>query len=75
VKTAGELFAVGDLVSAVIKSVDQKARKIRLSIKDFESQSTGGGGHSINQYLNNRENVSSSLGKALADVKILNTER
>jgi small subunit ribosomal protein S1 len=75
VKTAGELFAVGDVGSAVIKSVDQKARKIRLSIKDFESQSTGGGGHSINQYLNNRENVSSSLGKALADVKILNTER
>jgi len=67
VKTSSELFAVGDTVSAIVKNVDPKSRKIRLSIKDYEA---GTEGHSVNQYLNNRENVGSSLSKALADIKI-----
>lgn len=72
VKSSSELFAVGDSVSAVVKNVDPKSRKIRLSIKDFEA---GTEGHSINQYINNRENIGSSLSKALADVKIADTEK
>ncbi len=71
VKNSSELFAVGDSVSAVIKNVDPKSRKIRLSIKDYEA---GADGHTVNQYLNNRENVGSSLSKALADIKIPSTE-
>src|SRR3989339_454922 len=73
VKTSSELFSVGDMVSAIIKNVDPKSRKIRLSIKDFEA---GADGHAAHQYINNRENVGSSLSKALADVKvkILDTE-
>jgi small subunit ribosomal protein S1 len=73
VKTSSELFSVGDKVSAIIKNVDSKSRKIRLSIKDYES---GADGQSVHQYINNRENVGSSLSKALADVKvkILDTE-
>jgi small subunit ribosomal protein S1 len=71
VKSSSELFAVGDSVSAVVKNVDPKSRKIRLSIKDFEVSTEG---HSVNQYINNRENIGSSLSKALADVKIVDTE-
>jgi small subunit ribosomal protein S1 len=72
VKSSSELFAVGDSVSAIVKNVDPKSRKIRLSIKDYE---TGTEGHSVNQYINNRENIGSSLSKALADVKIVDTEK
>jgi len=72
VKSSSELFAVGDSVSAVVKNVDPKSRKIRLSIKDFEA---GTEGHSVHQYINNRENIGSSLSKALADVKIVDTEK
>jgi len=72
VKSSSELFAVGDSVSAVVKNVDSKSRKIRLSIKDYEA---GTEGHSVNPYINNRENIGSSLSQALADVKIVDTEK
>ena len=72
VKSSSELFAVGDSVSAIVKNVDPKSRKIRLSIKDYE---TGTDGHPVHQYINNRENIGSSLSKALADVKIVDTEK
>jgi small subunit ribosomal protein S1 len=72
VKSSSELFALGDSVSAVVKNVDPKSRKIRLSIKDYEA---GTEGHSVHQYINNRENIGSSLSKALADVKIVDTEK
>ncbi len=71
VKSPTELYAVGDTVTATIKNIDAKSRKIRLSIKDSEVASEG---HSVNQYLNNRESVGSNLGKALADVRILSIE-
>ncbi|HAJ27609.1 MAG TPA: 30S ribosomal protein S1 [Syntrophus sp. (in: bacteria)] len=74
VKSASELFAIGDTVTATIKSIDSKARKIRLSIKDYETASEGPTVHSQNQYLNNRENMGSSLGRALADVKIIDSD-
>lgn len=70
VKLSSDLFAVGDMVSAVIKNIDLKNRKIRLSIKELEAPSAEEG-PSVNSYLNNRENVGSNLGKALADVKIV----
>jgi small subunit ribosomal protein S1 len=72
VKSSSELFAVGDHVSAIVKNVDPKSRKIRLSIKDYETGSDGG--HSVHQYLNNKENVGSSLSKALADIKIIDSD-
>jgi small subunit ribosomal protein S1 len=72
VKTSSELFSVGDMVTALVKNVDPKSRKIRLSIKDYE---TGGEGHTVNQYINNRENIGSSLGKALADIRIVDSEK
>ena len=71
VKSSSELFALGDSVSAVVKNVDSKSRKIRLSIKDYEASTEG---NTVNQYINNRENIGSSLSKALADVKIVETE-
>ena len=70
VKSSSDLFAVGDTISAVIKNLDLKSRKIRLSVKDLEAPSAEEG-HSVHAYLNNRENVGSNLGKALADVKIV----
>jgi small subunit ribosomal protein S1 len=69
VKTSSELYAVGDSVSAIVKSIDIKSKKIRLSIKDMEvppPQPTS------NQYINNSENLGSNLAQALADVKIGN---
>lgn len=67
VKSPSEIYKVGDVISAMIKNIDQKTKKIRLSIKDFETSSDS---HTTNQYLNNREKVTSNLGKALAGVKL-----
>ena len=74
VKTASELFSVGDTVTAAVKNIDLKNRKIRLSIKDLEAPSEAEGS-TIKQYLNNKEHVGSNLGKALADVKISEPDR
>jgi small subunit ribosomal protein S1 len=68
VKAASDLFAVGDAVTAIVKSVDPKNRKIRLSIKDHET--TVHQTSPSRQYINNKENLGSSLGKALADIKL-----
>ncbi len=71
VKSANELFSVGDTVSATVRSIDTKNRKIRLSIKDGDKGNERDAG---NQYLNNRETVGSSLGKALADARIMSAD-
>jgi small subunit ribosomal protein S1 len=71
VKSCSELYAVGDIVSAVVKSIDVKSKKIRLSIKDYESANDG---YSVNQYINNKENIGSNLGKVMADVKNMDSE-
>lgn len=73
VKTSSELYNVGDTVSAVVKSIDPKSKKIRLSIKEMEAPAPTPAPAS-NQYINNTENVGSNLSKALADVKI-NTQQ
>lgn len=67
VKSPNEIFNVGDITTAVVKSIDSKSKKIRLSIKDYESLVNE---PASNQYLNNKEKIGSSLGKALANVKI-----
>ena len=72
VKSASELYAVGDIVTAIVKSVDLQNRRIRLSIKDYEAASEG---YSVTQYINNKENIGSNLGKVMADVKIGDTEK
>jgi small subunit ribosomal protein S1 len=69
VKASSDLFSVGDSVSAVVKNVDLKNRKIRLSIKELEAPSPQEAPPATS-YLNNRENVGSSLGRALADARI-----
>ncbi len=73
VKSASEIYAVGDVVSAIVKSVDLQNRRIRLSIKDYESATEGPS--SVTQYLNNKENVGSNLGKVLADVKMAENDK
>ena len=73
VKSTSELYGIGDAVSAVVKSVDQKNRKIRLSIKDFESPPEAPS-NAPSQYINNRENLGSNLSRALADLKIQDTD-
>jgi len=67
VKSLSESFKVGDHVTALIKNIDSKNKKIRLSIRDYEMSLNETSG---TQYLNNREKVGSSLGKALARIKI-----
>ncbi len=69
VKSSAELYNVGDSVSAIVKSIDVKTKKIRLSIKDMEAPAPSPT-PSSSQYINNRENVGSNLAQALADVKI-----
>ncbi len=68
VKSASELFSVGDTITAVVKNVDPKSRKIRLSIRDYESNVEPSSPTKV--YINNKESVTSNLGKVLADVKI-----
>lgn len=69
VKSSAELYNVGDNVSAIVKSIDVKTKKIRLSIKDMEAPAPTPT-PSSSQYINNRENIGSNLAQALADVKI-----
>lgn len=73
VKTSSELYNMGDTVSAIVKSIDPKTKKIRLSIKEMEAP-VAAPAPASNQYINNTENVGSNLSKALADVKI-NTQQ
>jgi hypothetical protein len=59
----------------VVKSIDTKLKKIRLSIKEMEAPVTAPASQSqstlaSNQYINNQENIGSNLAQALADVKI-----
>jgi small subunit ribosomal protein S1 len=72
VKTSSELYSVGDTVSAVVKSIDPKSKKIRLSIKELEAPAPT---PTSNQYINNTENVGSNLSQALAEVKINNQQK
>ena len=68
-KSSTELYNAGDIVSAVSKASTPEQKKIRLSIKEMEAppQTAAPTG---NQYINNRENIGSTLAQALADVKI-----
>ncbi len=61
-------YSVGDTVTALIKNIDLKNKKVRLSFKDSEAISDA---HAAKHYINNSETVGSNLGKALADIKIL----
>ncbi|OPY87272.1 MAG: 30S ribosomal protein S1 [Smithella sp. PtaU1.Bin162] len=72
VKTSSELYSVGDTVSAIVKSIDTKSKKIRLSIKDIEAPPPV---PATNQYINNTENIGSNLAQALAEVKIGNSKK
>ena len=72
VKTSSELYSLGDTVSAVVKSIDVKSKKIRLSIKDMEAPPPA---PTTNNYINNKENIGSNLAQALAEVKIGNTDK
>jgi len=67
VKSAKDLYEIGDTVTAVVKNIDAKNRKLALSIKDYESSSEES---SLKHYVNNKEKITSSLGKALADLKL-----
>jgi len=67
IKSARDVYTVGDVVSAVVKNVDIVSQKIGLSIKDSEKASDD---TSKRQYLNNNERVVSNLGDMLAGIKI-----
>lgn len=65
-------YSVGDTVTALVKSIDLKNRKVRLSFKDNEAASDV---QAVKQYINNSETIGSNLGKALADIKILEVKK
>jgi small subunit ribosomal protein S1 len=78
VKTSSELYSIGDTVSAVVKSIDPKSKKIRLSIKELETPAptpTPTPTPTSNQYINNTENIGSNLSQALAEIKINNPQK
>lgn len=67
VKSSSDLFAVGDTVSAAVKHVDPENKRIRLSIKDYESPDDES---PESQYLDSNKNITSSLGKALSEITL-----
>jgi small subunit ribosomal protein S1 len=67
VKSAKDMYSVGDTVSAAIKNIDVDSQKVGLSIKDCETASDSS---SQNQYVNNKEKVVSNLGEILSGIKV-----
>lgn len=67
VKSSSDLFAVGDMVSAAVKHVDPENKRIRLSIKDYESSDDES---PESQYLDSNKNITSSLGRALSEITL-----
>jgi small subunit ribosomal protein S1 len=67
VKSPKEVYQVGDEVTAVIKNIDTENKRVGLSIKDYESSSDS---TTVKNYVDNKEKITSSLGKALANLKL-----
>ncbi|MCD6486861.1 MAG: 30S ribosomal protein S1 [Syntrophobacterales bacterium] len=67
IKSAGDIYSVGDIVSAAVKNVDIINQKIGLSIKDAEKASNE---PSKKLYINNSEKVVSNLGDILSGIKL-----
>ncbi|MBW2630836.1 MAG: 30S ribosomal protein S1 [Deltaproteobacteria bacterium] len=67
IKSAGDIYSVGDVVSAAVKNVDVVNQKIGLSIKDAEKASNE---PSKKLYINNSEKVVSNLGDILSGIKL-----
>jgi len=67
IKSAGDIYSVGDVVSAAVKNVDIVNQKIGLSIKDAEKSSNE---PSKKLYVNNSEKVVSNLGDILSGIKL-----
>ena len=67
IKSAGDIYSVGDIVSAAVKNVDIVNQKIGLSIKDAEKASNE---PSKKLYINNSEKVVSNLGDILSGIKL-----
>jgi len=67
VKSPKDVHQVGDEVTAVIKNIDTENKRVGLSIKDFESSSDT---TTMKNYVDNKEKITSSLGKALANLKL-----
>lgn len=61
------MHQVGDDVTAVIKNIDTENKRVGLSIKDYES---GSDTETTKDYVDNKEKITSSLGKALANLKL-----
>ncbi len=67
IQSAGDIYSVGDTVSAAVKNVDIASQKIGLSIKDAEKASNE---PSKKLYINNSEKVVSNLGDILSGIKL-----
>ena len=67
VKSPKDVHQVGDEVTAVIKNIDTDNKRVGLSIKDFETSSDAS---TTKNYVDNKEKITSSLGKALANLKL-----
>jgi small subunit ribosomal protein S1 len=67
IKSPKEVYQVGDEVTAVIKNIDTENKRVGLSIKDYESSSDS---TTVKNYVDNKEKITSSLGKALANLKL-----
>ncbi|HPQ44808.1 MAG TPA: 30S ribosomal protein S1 [Syntrophales bacterium] len=67
IKSARDIYSVGDVVTAVVKNVDTVSQKIGLSIKDSEKSPDD---TSKKQYINNNQKVVSNLGDMLAGIKV-----
>lgn len=67
VKSPKEVYQVGNEVTAVIKNIDTENKRVGLSIKDYESSSDSA---TARNYVDNKEKITSSLGKALANLKL-----
>lgn len=67
IKSAKDIYSVGDVVSAAVKNVDVANQKIGLSIKDSEKNTPE---PSKKLYINNNEKVVSNLGDILSGIKL-----
>ena len=69
IKNPDEVVKTGDVISASLLNVDDKEKRISLSVIDYEKEKEK---EELKSYLSNQEDIDTSLGNILGLDKLIN---